>query len=227
MTHRRSDARLPDREAARPADELLPLAPDGRHPAPPRRHAAGARVPRAERRQRADRRSTQLVAALAPDARLQTGCSTLVFLATVPVYVGLMRFSSKRLRPMFDSLEEAFGRYDSHQIDAIKGIETVKALGGRDGVPQADARASSRASPTASSGPTSRSCPTRARSELVTLRLARPLPLRRRAPRSSTARSPSASSWRSTRWCAGERAAARSCSTLGRPPATRRSCSTA
>ena len=54
---------------------------------------------------------------------------TLVFLATVPAYLGLMRFSQKRLRPMFDSLEEAFGRYNSQQIDAIKGIETVKAVG--------------------------------------------------------------------------------------------------
>jgi ATP-binding cassette subfamily B protein len=52
----------------------------------------------------------------------------LVFLATAPAYAGLMRFSRKRLRPMFDSLEEAFGRYHSHQIDAIKGIETVKAV---------------------------------------------------------------------------------------------------
>jgi ATP-binding cassette subfamily B protein len=55
---------------------------------------------------------------------------TLVFLITVPAYAGLMRFSQKRLRPMFDSLEDAFGRYNSHQIDAIKGIETVKAVGG-------------------------------------------------------------------------------------------------
>jgi ATP-binding cassette subfamily B protein len=53
----------------------------------------------------------------------------LVFLAMAPAYAGLMRFSSKRLRPMFDSLEEAFGKYHSHQIDAIKGIETVKAVG--------------------------------------------------------------------------------------------------
>lgn len=30
---------------------------------------------------------------------------------------------------MFDTLEESFGRYRSRQIDAIKGIETVKALG--------------------------------------------------------------------------------------------------
>jgi ABC-type bacteriocin/lantibiotic exporter with double-glycine peptidase domain/CRP-like cAMP-binding protein len=53
----------------------------------------------------------------------------LVFLAVAPGYAWLMRFSRKRLRPMFNSLEEAFGRYHSHQIDAIKGIETVKATG--------------------------------------------------------------------------------------------------
>lgn len=53
----------------------------------------------------------------------------LVWLATVPFYIGLLRYSQKRLRPVFDTLEEAFGRYESRQIDAIKGIETVKALG--------------------------------------------------------------------------------------------------
>ncbi|NOT63609.1 MAG: peptidase domain-containing ABC transporter [Acidobacteria bacterium] len=53
----------------------------------------------------------------------------LVFLAVAPLYAGLMKFSSKRLGPMFDELEEAYGKYSSHQIDAIKGIETVKALG--------------------------------------------------------------------------------------------------
>ena len=54
----------------------------------------------------------------------------LVYLAAAPLYAFLMRFSRRRLRPMFDSLEEAFGRYHSHQIDAIKGIETVKATSG-------------------------------------------------------------------------------------------------
>jgi ATP-binding cassette subfamily B protein len=54
----------------------------------------------------------------------------LVFLATTPIYLYLMRFSRKRLRPMYDSLEEAFGKYSAHQIDAIKGIETVKAVAG-------------------------------------------------------------------------------------------------
>jgi ATP-binding cassette subfamily B protein len=53
----------------------------------------------------------------------------LVYLAAAPVYAALMLFSSRRLRPMFDSLEESFGRYQARQIDSIKGIETVKAMG--------------------------------------------------------------------------------------------------
>jgi ATP-binding cassette subfamily B protein len=52
----------------------------------------------------------------------------LVYLATIPLYAVLMRYSAKRLRPMYDSLEEAFGKYQSAQIDAIRGIETVKAM---------------------------------------------------------------------------------------------------
>lgn len=54
---------------------------------------------------------------------------TLVWLATVPFYLALLRYSQKKLRPVFDTLEESFGRYQSRQIDAIRGIETVKALG--------------------------------------------------------------------------------------------------
>ncbi|MGI8481195.1 MAG: peptidase domain-containing ABC transporter, partial [Chthoniobacterales bacterium] len=49
------------------------------------------------------------------------------FLATTPLYVGLMFFSFKVLRPLFASVEESQGKYSSHQIDAIKGIEAVKA----------------------------------------------------------------------------------------------------
>lgn len=51
-----------------------------------------------------------------------------VFLALAPLYAALMYYSRQRLRPIYDELEEAFGKYHSHQIDAIKGIETVKAL---------------------------------------------------------------------------------------------------
>lgn len=53
-----------------------------------------------------------------------------VFLATAPLYAVLMAASVRVLRPTFQKLEDAYGRYQSYQVDAIKGIETVKALGG-------------------------------------------------------------------------------------------------
>ena len=51
----------------------------------------------------------------------------IAFLATTPLYVGLMIFSVKVLRPLYHDVEESQGKYSSHQIDAIKGIEAVKA----------------------------------------------------------------------------------------------------
>ncbi len=51
----------------------------------------------------------------------------LAFMATTPLYLGLMIFSVKVLRPLFAGVEESQGKYSSHQIDAIKGIEAVKA----------------------------------------------------------------------------------------------------
>ena len=71
--------------------------------------------------------STQLIAALVL-MLFYSWQLALVFLATVPLYAGLLRYSSRRLRPMYESLEEAYGKYASAQIDAIKGMETVKAL---------------------------------------------------------------------------------------------------
>ena len=52
---------------------------------------------------------------------------TIAFLATTPFYAGLMIFSVKVLRPLYHGVEESQGKYSSHQIDAIKGIEAVKA----------------------------------------------------------------------------------------------------
>ena len=75
--------------------------------------------------------ATQLVAALVL-MFVYSWLLALIYLASIPVYVGLMRFSAKRLRPMYDNLEEAYGRYSSHQIDAIRGIEVVKALAAED-----------------------------------------------------------------------------------------------
>jgi HlyB family type I secretion system ABC transporter len=50
-----------------------------------------------------------------------------VFLAVAPAYGGLMLISTKVLRPLFAKLEESHAKYSSFQIDAIKGIETVKS----------------------------------------------------------------------------------------------------
>jgi HlyB family type I secretion system ABC transporter len=54
------------------------------------------------------------------------------FLATIPLYAGLMYFSRKVLRPLFASVEESQGKYSSHQLDAITGIEAVKAAAAED-----------------------------------------------------------------------------------------------
>ncbi len=70
----------------------------------------------------------QLAASVALMA-VYSGTLTLVFLSTVPLFILLMRYASSRLFPLYAELEEVHGRYQSFQIDAIKGIETVKALG--------------------------------------------------------------------------------------------------
>ena len=71
--------------------------------------------------------ATQLIAAVIL-MLVYSWTLALVYLATIPAYAGLMRFSARRLRPMYDNLEEAYGKYSSGQIDAIRGIEVVKAL---------------------------------------------------------------------------------------------------
>src|SRR5438105_15834885 len=53
-----------------------------------------------------------------------------VFLTTAPLYAALMIVAIRWLRPTFYDLEDAYGHYHSYQVDAIKGIETVKAIGG-------------------------------------------------------------------------------------------------
>jgi ATP-binding cassette subfamily B protein len=52
---------------------------------------------------------------------------TAVFFAVVPLYGVLVWVSVRWLKPILVDLEESRGRYRSHQIDAIKGIEAVKA----------------------------------------------------------------------------------------------------
>jgi ATP-binding cassette subfamily B protein len=52
-----------------------------------------------------------------------------VFLGTVPLYVLLMVFSARWLRPILRRLEEGFARYYARQVDTVRGIEAVKAAG--------------------------------------------------------------------------------------------------
>ena len=58
----------------------------------------------------------------------------LLFVAILPVYLGLMRYSTQKMRPTFEAMEEAYGRYQGRQIDAIRGIETVKSMGAEEGL---------------------------------------------------------------------------------------------
>ena len=71
--------------------------------------------------------STQLLAALALMFAYNTTLA-LVFVSLAPFYALLVAISRRRLKPIFNDLKEAQGRYQSHQIEAIKGMETIKSL---------------------------------------------------------------------------------------------------
>jgi len=72
--------------------------------------------------------SAQLLAALTL-MLVYSPLLTLVFLATVPVLLIILRVSGNWLYPLYAQLEDSYGKYQSFQVDAIKGIETVKSLG--------------------------------------------------------------------------------------------------
>ncbi len=52
---------------------------------------------------------------------------TQIFLILVPIYIGLMYFSAKILKPAFDDIQENEARYRMLQKDIVNGIQTVKA----------------------------------------------------------------------------------------------------
>jgi ABC-type bacteriocin/lantibiotic exporter with double-glycine peptidase domain len=55
---------------------------------------------------------------------------TLVYVITAaPLYLALMWYAQARVRPTYEGLEVCWGQYQSRQIDSIRGIETVKAMG--------------------------------------------------------------------------------------------------
>jgi ABC-type bacteriocin/lantibiotic exporter with double-glycine peptidase domain len=57
----------------------------------------------------------------------------LLWLATAPIYLLLIRSAVRRVRPAYQAEEEGFSRYRSRQLDAIRGMETIKSLGGEEG----------------------------------------------------------------------------------------------
>lgn len=57
-----------------------------------------------------------------------------IFLVAGPLYAFAMRYSARRLRPLYASIEESFGRYASDQVDLLKGIETVKSTATEEGL---------------------------------------------------------------------------------------------
>jgi ATP-binding cassette subfamily B protein len=61
----------------------------------------------------------------------------LLFVAALPLYLLLMRFSSRHVAPTFEGLQEELSRFRSRQIDGIKGIATVKAMGAEEGLRRA------------------------------------------------------------------------------------------
>jgi ATP-binding cassette subfamily B protein len=77
--------------------------------------------------------ATQLLAALII-MFIYSWVMALLFVATLPLYLLLMKFSSRRVAPTFEGLQEEFARFRSRQIDGIKGIATVKAMGAEDGL---------------------------------------------------------------------------------------------
>ena len=79
-----------------------------------------------------------------------------LFLLTVPLYALLMRYSSRRVAPTIEALEEEYGRFRSRQIDGIRGIATVKAMGREDGIRARARREPARSSRTACSARSSR-----------------------------------------------------------------------
>ena len=75
----------------------------------------------------------QLVAALVLMAFLSPPL-TLLWLATAPIYMLLIRSGVRKVRPAYQAEEEGLARYRSRQLDAIHGMETVKSAGMEEGL---------------------------------------------------------------------------------------------
>ena len=54
---------------------------------------------------------------------------TIIFFILIPIYLGLMFFSAKVLKPAFDELQISESTYRTLQKDIIKGMQVIKAAG--------------------------------------------------------------------------------------------------
>lgn len=57
----------------------------------------------------------------------------LIFLVMVGGFALSIRYSIRKIGPVYASLEHAFGKFNARQVDYLKGIETVKTSGQRPG----------------------------------------------------------------------------------------------
>jgi ABC-type bacteriocin/lantibiotic exporter with double-glycine peptidase domain len=71
----------------------------------------------------------QVVVALAIMCAFSWPLSLVYVIFAATLYTILLRFTQRRLQPVYEGLEEGWSRYYSRQIDSIRGIETVKAMG--------------------------------------------------------------------------------------------------
>ena len=72
--------------------------------------------------------TTTLVAALVTMS-LFSPLLTLCLIASTPLYGLLVFVASRKMRPIFEAMEEASMRFRGRQMDTLKGIETVKVSG--------------------------------------------------------------------------------------------------
>jgi ABC-type bacteriocin/lantibiotic exporter with double-glycine peptidase domain/CRP-like cAMP-binding protein len=72
---------------------------------------------------------TQVVVAVAVMCAFSWRLTLVYLLSALPLYGILMWYAQARLLPSYEGLEECWGKYQSRQIDSIRGIETVKAMG--------------------------------------------------------------------------------------------------
>ena len=72
---------------------------------------------------------TQVVVAVAVMCAFSWRLTLVYLLSALPLYGLLMWYAQARLLPAYEGLEECWSKYQSRQIDSIRGIETVKAMG--------------------------------------------------------------------------------------------------